>query len=236
MSRRRQTLFEQIRPGTTTSRDRLRLPKWAQPRSGDDQTEPPGPSDASPARPFAWLAHPVGFRLTRGMVAVLLLIVVALLIGAYVIGTRRAKHNQQITGPLADLRNGPINDALLNPDAVSFAPDPPNGSNHADSNVPGPRKPGLNYFIIMQVGKSYRDDADRAVDFMARHGIDCQVVPVKNKADWNVVVLRGFAQPRTDPQALALRQELLALGRIWKSQQNGANNWSDLYPAKYEGP
>ncbi len=97
-----------------------------------------------------------------------------------------------------------------------------------------PRSNGHNYFILMSVKQSHRDEADRAAKYLKSNGVDAAVLPTKNRSVV-LVVLQGFAPPLRPQQSKidALRNKLKALGRSWKGTHKGSTDWYDLYLDKH---
>lgn len=240
MSRHRQTLFEQIRPDAESQRDRYRVPEWAQPGQQVDRADTTDQPWAAVSGIRYWMGTLVGLRLRRGSVVVILLVMVGLLALSFYLGSEysrgAAMDELAVRSPVHDIRDGPINEALLAPRGpTGSGPDGSLSPSGAVSDARGSRQPGLNYFRLMLVPDDYRTDAERAQAFLVSHGIDSQLISVKNGRFWKLVVLHGFSSPRTDPAAQALNDQLRRLGRLWKSEHKGATDWADLYPEKYLG-
>lgn len=94
-----------------------------------------------------------------------------------------------------------------------------------------PRVAGLNYFVLVQLD---RTEAERLQRFMTENGVESLLVPSHNGKSFQVVALKGFRGDQlAGSERRAYEQELRRLGRLWKSQNKGASNLADMYPAKF---
>jgi hypothetical protein len=67
-----------------------------------------------------------------------------------------------------------------------------------------------------------RAGAERFVKFARERGLETYMVSSNNRT-FRVFALPGFAD-RQSPQALALREEVLRIGRIWQQQERASRN------------
>ena len=92
------------------------------------------------------------------------------------------------------------------------------------------RVAGLNYIVVERFPP---EEAVSVAEFLIARGIDVMVLPDKDQRLRRVVTRRGFEGWRSNTEARTLEQELLRLGRVWKSQ-GGSKDFSQLLPQKYE--
>lgn len=98
--------------------------------------------------------------------------------------------------------------------------------------VSDPRERGRNYFML---ATNYPwDEAERAALFLGRNGVGTVVYPSSRSGRWNLSTRRGFEGGTfRDSEAQALVEEIKRLGRQFRSQERGATDFDDLYPALY---
>ena len=189
----------------------------------------------------AWLRRPLVVRLPRGTVIMLaaaaaVVVVIAYMVG-YQVGDRRAlayrENVREMGASVSDIREGPVTAPL--PASVAGVGEGAGGAaGGGASGADGdPREPGLNYFRLEYLPASAREEAEQAVAFLERNGVDAALIPSNNGRSLKLIALPGFSRPRSDPAAEELRDRLLSLGRKWKSQQEGASDWNDLFAEKY---
>ena len=145
---------------------------------------------------------------------------------------------EQSSDGLKELRAKPVNPELWAklPDKSRFQDSQLliNRPASATSSSGDPRTAGHNYFILMSVKQSRRDELDRAAKYLKSNGVDAAVLSTKNR-NVVLVVLQGFAPPLRPQQSQidALRNKLKTLGRSWKSTHRGSTDWYDLYLDKH---
>jgi hypothetical protein len=105
------------------------------------------------------------------------------------------------------------------------------GSRASAAPVGDPRKPGLNYFVLMHAKKA---GAERFVDFCRERGLDAYAVPVNNGRSFQVIVLPGHAASERSSEAVKrLEQQITRVSSQWREQTREVLR---PYPAKYAGP
>ena len=251
-----------MRPGDRTAKERLSVPSWWDDRSSKPAEQPSAePESDRPRAARSWLSKRMVFRLPRSTLialggAVAGLVVVAFLLGRF-IGQQAASDRylelQQSAASFDEVRTGEPNRSLI-PGSVprvgtggegatpvvsgeqAGEPDvpPPPGRTASASSAGDPRQPGLNYFRLLAIPASARSDGERAVAFLADHGIDAALIPVNNGRFLKLIVLEGFESPRTNARAQRLKDRLRALGREWKAEHRGGTDWQDLLAEKYK--
>lgn len=226
-------------PGQSTSVG----PSSVQAAASTDPAADDSAADAQPGQLLAqcmtWLREPISFHPTRGMLITVGAATVAILAGTFLLGQQigfagaaeSASEAEQASASMAPHRNQQPNPEILPPD-----PDDPQPDNtDRRSNGDDPREPGLNYFHLVRLGtgSDSRSYGQQAVQFLEANGIDAALIPTNNGQALELVVLRGFARPLSDPEAQRFKDRLRSLGRKWKAE-NGGSAWQDLYPAKYQ--
>jgi len=93
-----------------------------------------------------------------------------------------------------------------------------------------PRQAGLNYYIVCRYTL---DEARRAQQFLSDHGVATFLLRDDNTPFHEVIALRGFE--RIDAQAQAFKNQLDRLGRLWKRQHDGPDDF-DPYARKHQRP
>jgi len=98
--------------------------------------------------------------------------------------------------------------------------------------VADPRERGRNYFML---ATNYPwDEAERAALFLGRNGVGTVVYPSNRSDRWNLSTRQGFEGGTfRDAEAQALVDEIKRLGRQYRSDERGATDFDDLYPALY---
>lgn len=95
--------------------------------------------------------------------------------------------------------------------------------------VSDPRVEGLNYWVIANQAP---DEARAISRFLAGQGV-ATVVGRTRGGTAEVTTLQGFRRnPALDPQGSILRQRILDLGRVYRSSENGATDFSDMWAKK----
>lgn len=135
----------------------------------------------------------------------------------------------------------PIRDPLLaqttggQPSRVESSPPPRERSRPTSAPSGGdPRIPDLNYFIVLYDSP---EQSERAAAFLRRNGVDAAVVPANNGRFRYVVSLTGFAASEVGSASYqSHREELRRLGRIWKRDHNGSQDFNEVWAQKYRAP
>jgi hypothetical protein len=144
----------------------------------------------------------------------------------------------------------PLNDPIpVNP-AILGSPSPPPASGNPRTDPPrqppksqtsaDPRQPGLNYLRLALLG---RQDAQRAVDFLAANGLPAFFVPVdppggtgKNPTQFIVYAAHGVTRDELKGRVQAVREvddAARLLGARWKKEQRSSTDFADRYWDKY---
>ncbi len=246
-NRKSANLFEIILTNRRRQHEPVRVPGWWNaPRDGEStgRGQADRRSPDSTVSVMAWLAGPWRLAMPRA----LWLIVLAALVGLPMVIYRLGASDPPTAGE-ADRRSQDRMTALRRQDAnalplsrLNTAGSASGASASADRPETGsaaaptgdPRTPGLNYFCLETMPARYRDQAERAARFLRRNGVDVAIIPVQNSRI-QLIALRGFERPHSDPQAREYRNLLRSLGRAWKLEHRGWSDWSDTYPAKYTG-
>lgn len=120
---------------------------------------------------------------------------------------------------------------------------PPTGGSSAPSVTPpgvrpsdlerDPRVSGLNYLIIARLGP---DEARKAAAYLQANGVDVAVVPTGSDRFREVIATRGFpAGEVTGPERQRLESRIKELGRLYRLQERGPTDFSDMYPRRFSG-
>jgi len=249
MTSQDKTPFEVIY-GKSGSGSKMQVPEWWQ--SSDRGAE--GSGGGSPPQRTGWrgwLMRPVMLRLNVAAVLAAAAVFAATLVIAYELGARRSGPLVEMADAassdrMADHRRQPINHELMRDDggdrrdqsssndaAPSDTPDgqaSAGGQDRAREARPDGRIPGLNYFCLETIPIQHRAEAERAVAFLERNGVDAALIPVNNSR-LQLTALRGFEKPYA-PAAQDYKSLLQALGRAWKAEHQGWRDWHDVYPVK----
>ncbi|MBU6208338.1 MAG: hypothetical protein KGR22_00300 [Planctomycetes bacterium] len=94
-----------------------------------------------------------------------------------------------------------------------------------------PRKAGLNYLVVMTGAAT---PAGELAAFLRGKGLDAWQVSGNNAGLSKVIVLPA-STTGSDQAAEALRNEVKAVGRLWKAAKAGNPDLSDCYYEKYKG-
>jgi len=94
-----------------------------------------------------------------------------------------------------------------------------------------PRKAGLNYLVVMTGAAA---PAGELTAFLRGKGLDAWLVSGNNAGLSKVIVLPA-STTGSDQAAEALRNEVKAVGRLWKAAKAGNPDLSDCYYEKYKG-
>lgn len=98
--------------------------------------------------------------------------------------------------------------------------------------VADPRETGRNYFML---ATNYPwDEAEKAALFLGQNGIGTVVFPSSRSNRWNVCTRQGFTGGTfRDQEAQELVDRIKQLGQRYRSEERGATDFDDLYPALY---
>lgn len=217
-------------------------PMTLPPHQPREPVSTPIPPEAEPR----WKLHasrvvrvPTGYLFIGAGVA---LAVIAL---AYSIGFTAGQHRrdrldaQRLAAGRGDRAALPIHDPLLEEAPQQFSA-PTNGVSPASKTIPSisttgdPRIEGMNYYVVAYYGPEL---AQRAAVFLRDHGVDATVVMAHNGRFRFVISLKPFP-PGTMASAEARDHEALLkrLGRIWKRDYNGPDDFSEVWAQKYRPP
>ena len=237
-------LFEAIRNGRRGHNEpQIRVPGWWNaPRN--DATGSVSPADRPPDRSvsmMAWLAAPSRMAMPRALWIIVLAALVGIPILTYRMGGTGSSSSLNEADRQSQQKMGALRREAINPQPLgelrtnrAAAADPTQPRPTSSANPADPRTPDLNYFCLETMPARYRDQAERAVEFLGRNGVDAAIIPVNNSRI-QLVALKGFKEPYRNPQAQEYRNLLRSLGRAWKLEHKGWSDWSDTYPAKYTG-
>lgn len=238
MGKRGPTLFELMGEGA-----RLR---------GSHANAPPGspaePAEESPDYP----GTPTTLRIPRGYLFIAGAGVLAAMFLAYSIGFQSGKKRQdrleahRLAVQTARRTDSPTRDPLLEP-VVKVNPYLAPTTKHADADPAStpalragrgatsgdPRVPGLNYFVVAYYPEGL---AGRAAAFLRAHGVDAAVVSADTSpGKFYVISLTGFPASQVGSPAYAEhRSALMRLGRLWKRENGGPDDFSSIWAQKYQ--
>ena len=88
-----------------------------------------------------------------------------------------------------------------------------------------PRQAGLHYFVL---ATTTSQGAARLADFCRSRGLETYVIPGNNPSHRRVIAAPGFRQ-KTDAGVRRLKEQILDIGRDWKSRFPGESDLSDSY-------
>ncbi len=249
MATSHKTPFEVIRSESNKGA-RLEVPEWWQSSKGGGRGGRGGSSEPERRRGLAaWLAEPIRLRVARGLAILIVLLVLAMLIGAYQLGQRAGAGAEaglaRSKERLNELRNQPVDSLLLrsvaatdggagaaeSPASAAGAAANPGGAQPANrTGARQARVPGLNYFCLVTVPEANRAELEKARQFLRQNRVDAIIQPVDNH-QLQLIALPGFARPYS-PEAEEFKSLLRVLGRAYKAK-DGGTDWSDLYAIKY---
>lgn len=95
-----------------------------------------------------------------------------------------------------------------------------------------PRVAGLNYWVVARLGP---DEARRAASFLLANGVRAAVVETNTDRFREVIVSEGFEGSPNAPQPAAIKARVLELGRLYRVQEKGPTDFSDMYARKFSG-
>jgi hypothetical protein len=108
---------------------------------------------------------------------------------------------------------------------------PTGGQRQAGGLERDPRVPGLNYWVIARLGP---DEARRAAAYLQASGVDVAVVETNSDKFREVIASTGF-EGLSSPEAARLKSRILELGRLYRVQEKGPTDFSDMYARKFSG-
>lgn len=94
-----------------------------------------------------------------------------------------------------------------------------------------PRVPGMNYWVIARLGP---DEARRAAAYLQASGVEVAVVETNSDKFREVIASTGF-EGLSSPDATRLKSRILELGRLYRVQEKGPTDFSDMYARKFSG-
>jgi len=212
---------------------------------------PPAPGEGGGG---GWMT-PLLLRVPRGLAAVVIVGVLALIAVAYWVGHSRgeskirkeaeqlsAQQSQfaedvaraQNSGTAAPPRTQTPTPPNNNRTALTPPPNPTAGGAGPKSVLtPGKRQVGLHYFLLMTTD---RKGSDEFVQFLKDNQVEAGAFLSNNGRFYEVYALRGFpkdllaSKEREDYEA-----ELKRVGRRWKALKRGNTDLSDMAPRQYRG-
>lgn len=192
------------------------------------------------------LRVPMGYLFIAGAVAV------AAMALAYSIGFQagQSKRDRMDARQIANGVTGdtePIRDPLLAPAKTSAPPRqqtvanaPPKQSTPSQATTPSrpaspiggdPRLPDMNYFIVAYYGPEL---AKRAVEFLRANGVEAAAISANNGQFHYVVSLKPFTAAEVgSPAYEEHKSQLKRLGRIWKRDHKGPDDFSEVWAQKH---
>ena len=202
---------------------------------------------------WAGASSPIVLRLPRGLAVLLVLGLLLLIMMAYWVGASRgraaadaayAQSQAVVVGSAGPRGVGEI--TIYRPSEPPAGGGRGSGGGGADEPGADPVQPvrttfddrrerGLNYFRLVVTS---REEGEGIADFMARNGIDIQLVLVDNDRSCIVYAVdRGFRSDERDSDArLYYESKLKELGDLWRQQGSGYSGFSTAYLELYKGP
>ncbi len=95
-----------------------------------------------------------------------------------------------------------------------------------------PRVVGMNYWVI---ARQDPDEARRAAAFLMANGVSVAIVETRDDKVREIIASMGFEGSGTAPEAARLKARILELGRLYRVQEKGATDFTDMYARKYSG-
>jgi hypothetical protein len=245
-------LFEIIHKSPKSARRGVRVPDWMrQAEEMEQRVEAAEPNTASgatggPPRWVAWWFRSVRFRLQLGVlvmcgVAVAAAVVVALFVGMEIENRQSLElartydefYRQEIEPRQEENPDyGLVPTGVERTSPIPAGVTPPPRHRGAAGSPDDPRQPGFNYFRLIELPTSAREEGSRAVTFLKENGVDAAMIPVNNGRSYKLLALRGFDRIGV-PEAKTYRERLEMLGRLWKAKHKGSSDWHDLIAEKY---
>ncbi len=217
---------------------------------GPRTSEPSAKSSRSGGSPW-WVgaSSPLVLRLPRGLAALAVLGLLLVIVLAYWVGASRGRSAAEAAYAQQQAQAGGIVPGPRGVGAVSVSrAGGPGGNGEAGENGNGTESPqevvttfterrerGLNYFRLIYTS---REEGEAMAEFMARNGIDIQLVLVDNdRSCIAYAVDRGFRSDERDSDARRYYEsQLKELGDLWKQRGSGNSGFSTAYLELYKGP
>jgi hypothetical protein len=233
-------LYDVIRAGST-----------ARPPTDSGGRESLRPTLAETSEPAVgtWLRPGRTVSVPAGYLFVTAAIVLLVVIGGYMVGYSRGKHDERLAFvdhldpglgdvgrvlPRDPLEIPPAREMVRRTDSAGLVPNKelrtplPRDWDDVRSD---PRVTGLWYFILVTTNEA---GAVRLAEYCRERGVEAYAVRASRSRLWQVVALPGF-ESRTDAQATALRQQINRIGETWQRHERGATNLHDAYPERFGG-
>lgn len=247
------SLLESMHKPAGKYRHGVSLPSWMKKSTPPAHAETQTPENETPPPAWVvWWMSPLSLRISRaGLIATLAIACVAVMVlfslGRYYqyrnMNSAWLNYERQLPLINATQESG-VNTGLI-PTTVerNEAPSPaplertetpstnPTAA-AAPSKTADPRKAGLNYFRLLQIPATGLDEGQKAVEFLASHGIDAVLISVNNGRSYKLLALRGFDRV-SDPETQKYAESLKRLGRLWKAKHKGFSDWQGIYAEKY---
>jgi len=95
-----------------------------------------------------------------------------------------------------------------------------------------PRVPGLNYWVVARLGP---DEARKAAAYLQASGVNVAVIETGSSKFREVIAADGFEGSGSGPEAARIKSRILELGRLYRVQEKGPTDFSDMYARKFSG-
>ncbi len=209
-----------------------------------ESREPVAVSNAIPpeAEPRWRVGASRAIRVPTGYLFIGAGVALAVIALAYSIGFTAGQHRrdrldaQRLAAERGDQAGLVIHDPLLEPvskptSSSTKGVSTPTQARSSASSTGDSRVPGMNYFVVAYYGPEL---AERAAAFLRDRGVDATVVMAHNGRFRYVISLKPFA-PGSMASAEAREHEsnLKRLGRIWKRDYKGPDDFSEVWAQKY---
>lgn len=196
-------------------------------------------------------SSPLVLRLPRGLAALAVLGLLLVVVLAYWVGASRGKSAAEAAyAQQQGQTGGVIGPRGVGGISVSRAGGPGGSQGNGEAGAGGSggepvqevvttfseqRERGLNYFRLVYTS---REEGEAMAEFMARNGIDIQLVLVDNdRSCIAYAVDRGFRSDERDSDARRYYEsQLKELGDLWKQRGSGNSGFSTAYLELYKGP
>jgi len=229
------------------------------PRAPREQTPPgrgappPPPPDEEPT-PLSWFSPGRTVRVPVGYFLFGLALIAGVFVAGWAIGHEQAESAWEREraalyaadgAPTRDplLTNAPFNPALVEGRATGGATaQPAPGPDDREAGAPepatdpvstrDPRQAGMNYLLVARFGQ---ENAEKAAAFLRARGVEAAALPRNNERLVPVFALRGFAPGEVGgEEARAFRDQIVRLGRRWKSERDGGMDFDGAYFEKHQ--
>lgn len=242
-----------VRPAKPTKQPKPPKPEKVRPkrRSLDDAGPPPDPAPADPVSEERFLGLRPGsvIRVPVGYIFFALAIFIGAVVGAYIIGHQQAENAFTAQRELEAARDLPVEtlgDLPVNRGLIPADPRPATTSANRSATVSAgtsaagraygpddaePRQLGMNYYILASLPEA---EADKAARFLAERGIDTLRTAPSRSGLCAVIALEAFP-PNTlgSDRAQEFQQSIKRLGRLFRREHDGANDFSGMYAKKH---